>query len=256
MGRDAEAVEILSRDRLAGYTLDGGPNSDQHLLGRYLYNLAVSEALYPMLHTLEVVLRNRIHEAASLAFPIVPKRRLDYHLFPCWIDARHSPVLKRHRENGVEKAKKAVTRNLRKRNRNPQDPQLRTPGRLVAELTFAFWVYLFDPEYGTEQRPGPLWPDLLAPVFPHRHGRVDTGLIRKRLRRILVVRNRVMHYERIVPYSDNQGHLDPLVIRREILEMTEWMSPRAANALRYHGPFEAVFRPSFARCMQLVARRV
>jgi hypothetical protein len=117
-------------------------------------------------------------------------------------------------------------------------------------------VYLFDPEYGTDDVPGPLWPHLFDSVFPDRHGRVDTALIQKRLRRLLVIRNQVMHYERIVPYSAGGGHLDPLVLRNEILELVGWMSPRAARALQEHGPLDDVFRAPFARCMQLIARRV
>jgi hypothetical protein len=133
---------------------------------------------------------------------------------------------------------------------------MRTPGRLIAALPFSFWVYLFDTEYsGSRTSPGSLWPGLLPQVFPHARG-VPFSEIRSRLRRLLVVRNRVMHYERIYPYSDGKGlSWDPNIIRGEILELISWMSPRAASMVGYFDRVPDVMDPVALRYVRWIPWR-
>ena len=223
-GSDPEAVEILSRDRLEGFR-DTSSDSDKLLVGRYLLNAAASEALHPHLHALEVVLRNRLTNAANT---ICPENQ--FKDFPIWLDATPGILTPRHRE-AVAKAKKKVTSDLLRRYGNPKGfaKRFRTPGRLVAALPFGFWVHLFDTDYsGDRSGPGKLWPGLLPSVFPYAP---PGGIrkIRRRLRRLLVVRNRTMHYERILPYTGMNLPWNPDEITREIAELLSWMSPRAAS---------------------------
>lgn len=106
-GTDQDAVETLSRDRLNGYAHKDGKNRDADLLGRYLFNLSVSGALYPFLHVLEVLLRNRIHQALSAARPIDSDLPNLYDRFPCWLDEASNLLLPEHRKV-VEEAKRGV----------------------------------------------------------------------------------------------------------------------------------------------------
>ena len=94
---DLSVVQLLSRERLDGFTVKLGPNKDADLLGRYLYNLAVSQALYPLLHTLEVVLRNRIFDVVSADNPIHPDEPHLYNDYPCWLDADQPLLVPDHR---------------------------------------------------------------------------------------------------------------------------------------------------------------
>ncbi len=43
-------------------------DKDLDLLSTYLWNIALSEALYPVLHNFEIALRNSFHQAISRAF--------------------------------------------------------------------------------------------------------------------------------------------------------------------------------------------
>jgi hypothetical protein len=255
-GTDPEAVALLSRERLDGYR-DGSRDSDKVLAGRYLLNAAVSEALHPLLHALEVILRNRLNEAAAARYPIDPDVTGEYNDYPCWLDARQGPIAPSHRKH-VDEAKAKVLRDLRRRYgpRGASARRMRTPGRLVAALPFSFWVYLFDPEYsGTRNSPGSLWPGLLPDVFPHMRG-VPISDVRNRLRRLLVVRNRVMHHERIYPYSDGKGlSWDPGTIRVEILELLSWMSPRASSLVQHFDRIPEVMEPVALRYVQWVPWR-
>ena len=135
--------------------------------------------------------------------------------------------------------------------RRASDRVLRTPGRLVAALPLSFWVYMFDTDYsGDRSAPGLLWPDLLPQVFPHAE-RPSIKMIRKRLRRLLVVRNRSMHYERIYPYEDGKGVAwDPWDIRSEVLDLLHWMSPRAAAVVERFDRIPEVLHPANERYLR------
>jgi hypothetical protein len=255
-GEDPEAVALLSRDRLDGFRDDPG-DSDKILAGRYVLNAAISEALHPLLHALEVILRNRLNEAATARYPVDADLPSEYQDYPSWLDATHGPIASAHRKH-VDEAKAKVLKDLRRRY-GPgvaSARRMRTPGRLVAALPFSFWVYLFDPEYsGTRGSPGSLWPGLLPQVFPHARG-VPFNDIRNRLRRLLVVRNRVMHHERIYPYSDGKGlSWDPDTIRAEILDLLSWMSPRARSMVQHFDRVPEVMDPVALRYVRWIPWR-
>lgn len=65
-----------------------------------------------------------------------------------------------------------------------------------------------------------------------------------------------MHYERIAPWADHEGALNPVHIRDDITELVRWMSPRAERALLEHGPLPELFAPAFERYAQWLARRI
>ena len=60
-------VQTISQERLKAYSRN---RSDKYIdvLSTYLWNIALSEALYPALHNFEIALRNSFHEAISRAY--------------------------------------------------------------------------------------------------------------------------------------------------------------------------------------------
>ncbi|HZG42545.1 MAG TPA: hypothetical protein VEY93_06250 [Longimicrobium sp.] len=63
------AETALSTHRLRLGFQDRAGDTPELLLGRHLRNLALSEALYPVLQTLELTLRNSIDHTLQAAFP-------------------------------------------------------------------------------------------------------------------------------------------------------------------------------------------
>lgn len=255
--QDPSIIVALSHDRLQGYAAKGGPNLSADLLGRYLNNLSVSTALYPYFHLLEVVLRNRIHGAISADQSIDPDLPNLYDQYPCWLDAV-PPILEVHHQQLVRDARESVHADLRRRfgATMASAKRLRTPGRLVAELSFSFWVFLFDEEYVGANRgdPGRLWPRYFESVFPYRNGKGSIAGIRKTLRRLLTVRNRIMHYERIAPWEDPRGGvLNPRHIRDDAWTLIEWMEPAVAAPMKSH-LWDEAFDDVYPRHLRLLAR--
>lgn len=153
----------------------------------------LSEALYPTLQTLEVALRNTVHQAASSAYNN-----------SLWFDGPNTPLQRFERE-AVVTAKDYLAR----RHKPIED------GRVVAELNFGFWTSLFNRRY--EQV---LWPRMLQPAFPHMPRRLRTRRnLSNRFNDIRKLRNRVFHHERII-------HLQELSrVHTEIIEAIGWISP-------------------------------
>lgn len=140
----------------------------------------------------------------------------------------------------VTAAKKSLKQRLRKKFGGHRSGDFikaqMTPGRLISELHFGFWTYLFDAEYGAgPNKPGILWPTLLPIVFPQNPS-IQRGEASRRLVAIRQLRNRVFHHEEIWSrknlWDEYQG----------MLTLLAWMSPESAMVLTEFCQFPAVYR--------------
>lgn len=129
----ANLERLVSKPRLDRYR----PSSrdDLETIVAYLWNVALSEALLQGLSALEVGMRNAIHN--TLAAHI----GTEY-----WFQAVLLP-----------EDMKFVNDAWAKLSRRHQQPP--SPGKIIAELTFGFWPYLFDVRYHN------LWWDNKAALF-------------------------------------------------------------------------------------------
>lgn len=206
----------LSKDRLDAYRLP----SDADLvdaLARYAYNLALCAAAYPLLHTLEVTLRNRVYRAVDSKYPHNARANAGV---PCWLDFT-PPILTTREVDMVAEAKRQCGRPRKGRPRAP------SPGRLVAALPFGFWANLLNApyEHGNPAY-GRLWPKLLKPIFPSMPPEQRTR--ERLLRRVSAIkdfRNRVFHYEPVW-HDDFAGE------HGRLLETLDWMSRDVGRVAR------------------------
>jgi hypothetical protein len=112
----------LSATRLHTYAQDEA--KEVIVLARYLFNSALSQALYPSLQGIEICLRNAINEAACEIYG------------EDWLSVPASFIDQRERTQ-IANAKKALHKN--------ELPE--TNGYLVSELSFGFWTSLLDRRY-------------------------------------------------------------------------------------------------------------
>ena len=163
----------LSAERLEPYLIGSVSGADP--LAWYLWNVCLTEALYPILHGIEVSLRNSLHETIHrdtgdaswmLKGGLLQKREAD--------QVRDSSSRLESRRKGI------------------------SSGRVVAELSFGFWTSLLDKRYE-----GVLWPRLLSTAFPEvprpLRTRADLSV---RLNEIRRLRNRAFHHEPIWHWRD------------------------------------------------------
>jgi hypothetical protein len=177
--------EALSEERLGPYLTLAG--SDLRAAIRlYEQNTALSEALYGLLQGLEISLRNSMHRALSQGLS-----REDWYDSVAWRLAQQEQI--DNAKDSLQKKAKPVT-----------------PGRMVAELTFGFWVGLTGPKYSVD-----LWEKHLYKAFPN--AKLGRKQLNKRLESIRLLRNRVAHHESILS-RDLQKDVD------RILETIGWIS--------------------------------
>jgi hypothetical protein len=165
---DPEIVNIgrrISAERLTPYLLAANQHR-RHALQLYQWNTAVSASLYGLLQGFEVVLRNTFDEILAGGLG----RGDWYHIAP--LDAE-----------GHRNIADAQARLLR-------DNKVPTPGRMVAELNFGFWVSLVRSRYAQTLWDKHLHKSFLTP--PKR----DTFY--HAIERIRKLRNRVAHHEIII----------------------------------------------------------
>ena len=199
-------LKATSEPRLGPYLTPAGRVSIQAGIARYLWNIQLSESLYPALQGVEVTLRNSIHGVATEVFS-------SDRWFNTILVAPETDVLANARKRLAGQGKRA------------------NPDNLVSALSFGFWVNLFYSRY--EQK---LWPRLLKEVFPY----IPAGIRRRnyisqRLNPIRHLRNRVFHHEPIWHWPDLAQH------HQEALEVIGWINPELLALVQLLDRFPEVY---------------
>jgi Abi-like protein. len=185
-------IKTLSQPRLSKY-VDAAEGDAARALDLYVGNSHVSMAFFGDLHYTEVVLRNRFNEQLTAAygdqwFTAVPLLKI--------IGKRNRDILSKaqHHAGGY-----AVP-----------------SGKVVAELTFGFWVNLTDPNLEHT-----LWIPVLHKAFlpnkPPKRAELNRDL--EKLRQL---RNRVAHHEPIFM-------MDLVLLHRLLCDVTKRLCPDTAH---------------------------
>lgn len=197
--------DVLSADRFGTYLGWAGGDRNK-ALALYTLNAMLSESLHLPLHMLEVALRNRIHQVMSAAHG------------DAWFDMPEHQ-LNPFQSDMIAKARKELA------DQGKDD----IPARIVAAVTFGFWTAMLGKEYEN------LWQTTLKDMAKREDGK---GLRRKdftkSLGAIRTLRNRLAHHETVL-YWDLRKHY------ANILQMTGWLSPVAADWCRAYCRFESLY---------------
>ena len=184
---------FLSQERLGPY-LALASDDLRHAVHLYERNTSLSEALYGLLQGLEIPLRNAMHSSLSAGLG-----RED------WYDAIAWRVAQQEQTNNAKASLMSKGKPA-------------SPGRMVAELTFGFWVGLTGPKYSVN-----LWEQHLYKAFPN--AKLGRKQLNKRLESIRLLRNRVAHHEPILS-RDLPGDV------ARILETIGWISKETEQWVR------------------------
>ena len=169
-----ELIDTITPVRLKAY----GYESNDILLEKYIYNLKVSESLYPALSLLEVTLRNKICYAIET---LICKDWLIAEL------SKQNLLLDKEYKKLVETADKIE-----------KDGKKVTNDRLISELTFGFWIHLCTKSYKPKFWDKKGFIELVFPNYTISSNLRNISLIQKDLRDVLKLRNRISHQEIII----------------------------------------------------------
>ena len=197
----------ISAERFNSYQKDDAPNAESISYGRYFWNIALSESLYPGLQILEITLRNSLHEVISSDVGMED-----------WFDRIITP----QDVPTLDEIKTRLT-----------DQKISmSVGQLIANSNLGFWVSLFNRRYENI-----LWPKLLKDVFPYMPNSLRTRKnLSSRLNSIRRLRNRIFHYEPIWNRPNLGQRHD------EILETIGWINPDMLEAVRLFDGFPEVYQ--------------
>ena len=201
--------KVFSEKRLEKYFLRYAGNNERAMT-HYRCNIELSEAFYPCISTFEVILRNAISRELSALFgredwygafaPIPELASLNEYIFQ-------------------------ANRQIANRKENL------TPSKIVAELTFGFWVSLFNVEYENI-----LWKDLRR-VFPSMPKTMrQRKKVASPLNRFRAFRNRIFHNE---PIAWNLRKLAQ--IHTEIITVMGWINKDIPLWIKSFDRFDMVF---------------
>ena len=179
----------LSRIRMNRYRR--ATASKEEAVALYLWNIALSEALYPALHFFEVALRNATNDALSNHFG-----KTNWFLDPLILtEIRHQEQV----QEAIQKLRRDRKGHFLGLETAPNFP--REPGRVVAELSLGFWVNLYSDPYAST-----LVRVVAGEAFPHSPDairlRKHQSAVYPKLRAILDLRNRIFHNEPIYHWSE------------------------------------------------------
>ena len=198
-----ELRKAVSDDRLKAYHNNNTLGDNRKVFASYIWNAALSESLCPLLHVLEITLRNSINDAAVAVFG------------ERWFD----DLFKSNERATLTKLKVYL------------HVETLTPGQFISGVTLGLWVSLFFSRY--EQV---LWPRLLKNVLPHMPRRSRTRQnVYARIEKIRNLRNRIYHYEPIFHWKDIYQQHD------EILETIGWLNRPMLDVAKMLDRFPEVY---------------
>jgi hypothetical protein len=167
---------------------------DELAVRLYEWNAELAASFMEVIHHVEILLRNRMHDELTKSFPPNPCPWYEQNIF----SGTAGP-------DSIMDAERLIVR----RGRSV------TPGRVVGSMSFGFWNALFG--HGYE----PLWRASLNRCFkPHGPSkRKDVSTVTERMR---LFRNRVAHHERLF-HQDLRSRHD------ELLKLAMWIDPDARD---------------------------
>ena len=197
-GYSGQALAVLrtaiSPDRFNTY-LKRASGAHRPAMQMYTWNIALGSAFHGPLQALEVTLRNATHDQLASRYSDL------------WF---HNPdLLKRNQLNSVRSAASELERQKKQG----------TAGRIVAELSFGFWVALFAKRYEAL-----LWRTDLNRIFTPRPNRQE---LYDQLNRLRTLRNRVAHHEPILQRDLQTDY-------QKLLWILKMLSPEAASWVTHH----------------------
>lgn len=218
----------------------GATESNPELIGKYFHNVLVAQSVYPALHAVEVILRNRVYSVirdhvgpvSGVKPCTAEQRRIDDYKVEkgdltkhtcavCWLDASRTPL-------DIQDVSPFLKGRERAHGRCVRLGKDFTEGRLIAALDINFWVRFFGGQYTHGgSAPLSLWPELLIKVFPYAPaGRaLERKTVEGKLGSIKTLRNAVFHQEPVAIESIRDQYEDVLGVIHD-------MSPTSAAVVR------------------------
>lgn len=215
--------EALSEEKLNAYRERKAGCTDREIFAHFLWNVQLSESLYPGLQALEVALRNRLCQAVEDKFGG------EFHLVAHKFLAEREMESFNKAEEELQKLNKTITKGL-----------------IIEELKFGFWTSLFDRRY---EHNSVLWPSLLKETLPRAPKYFRTRQeLSKRLNKIRQLRNKIFHHCSIWHWQDLSAQ------HCMLFETIGWLSPEIKDMISSIDRFPEVYKNGYLNCLNYMQK--
>lgn len=236
---------IASTARLSSYSRHLGTSNAAEAYGAYMWSIAISTAFSPLVQAIEISLRNSMHDAISSV------RGQDW--FSVWATMYANGIrIKNPSRAGDTKGEKQIKDAIKKIRGLENDERARKglgslptnhpPNwqRVLAELSFGFWIFFLNRWYWDVKKSTKLWPNHISDVFPGAPRNMHSvGALHNRFENVLLLRNRMHHHEPIWKFQNTNSIDDSILGLRltlqSCLENLSYISPEQASALEKYG---------------------
>lgn len=183
-------TRTISPERWKTYQRSAGFD-DQLAYRLYLWNAAAGQSFHFPLQTLEVALRNVVHQAIATIFG--PDWPTDQNCLNMLHPKQAEDITKAERRHFSIKGKVATT------------PQV------VASLSLGFWTAMLRRSYNRA-----IWATQLTNAFPHLPPGEELGTVSRKANNVQDLRNRIFHQEPLIGHNLSGEYGD-------ILALLGWM---------------------------------
>ncbi|MES2614523.1 MAG: hypothetical protein V4591_03810 [Bdellovibrionota bacterium] len=207
----SDVIESLSRERLHSYK-QNSEDTDHEILGHYLYNLLENQKLYPPLHILEIIFRNKTH--CSIGELLNNKEWLLSYVYEK--DPNLNLELKKIGPKSIEEFNKNISRAL-KASKETAFLQKRNviEGDLISNLTFGFWTSLYMHIFSNIFSNKGIFIITFKNFNFKKLGTNDylhqEQIIRKQIDLVRKKRNRIFHYDKINCHKNLEDDIYKLI---------------------------------------------
>lgn len=205
----AAFTRTISPERWKTYQRAAGFD-DQLAYRLYLWNAAAGQSFHFPLQTLEVALRNVVHQAIAAIFG--PEWPTDQECLNTLHPKQVEDITKAERRHFSIKGKVATT------------PQV------VASLSLGFWTAMLRRNYNRA-----IWATQLANAFPHLPPDDSIGKVSNKANSAQDLRNRIFHQEPLIGHNLSGEYGD-------ILALLGWICPETRDWVKTESSVPAMLR--------------
>lgn len=223
--------DVLPSQRLDIFSKTFNTTDPQELHGAYIWSLKVAANILPLISTLEIALRNAIHNTASRKISLDWYEQLATKTRSSWKERHRDQKNISWHKNEVIRIKNKISTKIPPKGLNKHD-------LLVAKMDFGFWDNLLRECFSKNKDKKSLWPQCIPLVFPHLPKGYTNTTIQQEVSQIREMRNDIAHHSPIWKHSsvfDENTAIKYLNSKVDkILEIISWLSKEKVDWIQIH----------------------
>lgn len=224
-------ANVLPHQRLSTYEKVFKTTTPVELHGAYIWSVKVAAVIHPLLSSLEVALRNSIHNSATKAIAPDWYEKISTRVRKQWKNKKRDTSNINWHHSEIKRVKGKLEGKTPPKGLNKHD-------LLVAKMDFGFWDNLLRECFSKNGDKAALWPQCMPMVFPNLPKGHTNATVQLEISNLRNIRNDIAHHSPVwkhkTVYDDASaisyinGKID------KIIEIINWLSSEKVDWLEVH----------------------